>query len=181
MNLKQNINNYQDGLSYICNVSRVNCSAWCVQSLGLKIWNTRRNRNLKHYLSHLSLCFSLSQIRERFYSLCGISCLLWSYSANQNIKKKKKAAFMCPTHFNPMDCSSPVLHCLRGVPQTHVHWVSDTIQPSHPLSPSSPPAINLSQHQDLFQWVISSHQVAKVLEFQFQHQSFQWIPRTYLL
>ena len=57
--------------------------------------------------------------------------------------------------------------------QMHVHWVDDAIQPSHPLSPFSPPALNLSQHQDLFQWVGSSHQVAKVLEL--QHQSFQWI------
>ena len=59
-------------------------------------------------------------------------------------------------------------------PQTHVHWVGDTIQPSHPLlSPS--PAFNLSQHQGLFQWVSSLHQVAKVLEFQLQHQSFQCV------
>ena len=61
--------------------------------------------------------------------------------------------------------------------QTHVHWVSDAIQPFHPLSPPSPPALNLSQHQGLFQWVGSSHQVAKVLELQLQHQSFQWIFR----
>ena len=56
--------------------------------------------------------------------------------------------------------------------QTHVHRVDDAIQPSHPLSSPSPPALNLSQHQGLFKWVISSHQVAKVLEFQLQHQSF---------
>ena len=58
--------------------------------------------------------------------------------------------------------------------QTHVHWVGDAIQSSHPLSSPSPPALNLSQHQGLFKWVSSSHQVAKVLEFQLQHQSFQW-------
>ena len=63
----------------------------------------------------------------------------------------------------------------------HDHRVSDAIQPSHPLSSPSPPALNLSQHQGLFQWVSSSHQVAKVLEFQLQHQSFQWIFRTDLL
>ena len=56
-----------------------------------------------------------------------------------------------------------------------IHWVSDAIQPSHPLSPLSLPALNLSQHQGLFKWVSSSQQVAKVLEFQFQHQSIQWI------
>ena len=64
---------------------------------------------------------------------------------------------------------------------THVHWVSDAIQPSHPLSSPSPPVPNPSQHQGLFQWVNSSHEVAKVLEFQLQHQSFQWTPRTDLL
>ena len=65
--------------------------------------------------------------------------------------------------------------------QTHIHWVSDAIQPSHPRSSPSPPAPNLSQHQSLFQWVNSSHEVAKILEFQLQHQSFQWTPRTDLL
>ena len=71
---------------------------------------------------------------------------------------------------DPMDCSTPgfpVHHQLPVLTQTHVHWVSDAIQPSHPLSSPSPPAYNLSQHQDLFQWVSSSHQVAKVLEFSF--------------
>ena len=65
--------------------------------------------------------------------------------------------------------------------QTHVHRVSDAIQPTHPLSSPSSPAPNPSQHQGLLQWVNSSHQVAKVLEFQLQHQSFQWTPRTDLL
>ena len=60
-----------------------------------------------------------------------------------------------------------VHHQLLELAQTHVHWVSDAIQPSHPLSSSSPPAFNLSQHQGHFQWVSSSHQVAKVLEFSF--------------
>ena len=85
-----------------------------------------------------------------------------------------------PTLCDPTDCSMPgfpVLHYLPEFAQTHVHWVSDAIQPFHPLSPPSPPALNLSQHQGLFQWVGSSHQVAKVLELQLQHQSFQWIFR----
>ena len=80
----------------------------------------------------------------------------------------------CPTLCDPMDCSTPgfpILHQLLELPQTHVHWVGDAIQPSHPLS--SPSASNHSQHQALFQWVSSSHQVAKVLELQLQHQSFQ--------
>ena len=62
--------------------------------------------------------------------------------------------------------------------QTHIHWVGDAIQPSHPLSSPSPPTFNLSQHQGLFKWVSSLRQVAKVLQFQLQHQSFQWIFRT---
>ena len=85
---------------------------------------------------------------------------------------------------NPIDYSRPgfpVHHQLLELAQTHVHWVGDVIQPSHPLLSPSPLAFNLSQHQDLFQWVSSSHQVAKVLEFQLQHQSFQWTPRTDLL
>ena len=71
-----------------------------------------------------------------------------------------------------------VHHQLPEHTQTQVHWVGDAIQPSHPLLSLSPPALNLSQHQGLFQWVSSSHQVAKVLEFQLQRQSFQWTPRT---
>ena len=87
---------------------------------------------------------------------------------------------LCPTLCDPMDCSTPGLpihHQLLEFTQTHVHWVSDAIQPSHPLSSPSPPTFNLSQHQDLFQRVSSLHQVAKVLEFQLQHQSFQWTLR----
>ena len=75
----------------------------------------------------------------------------------------------------------PVHHQIPELVQTHVHWVSDAIQPSHPLSSPSLPAFNLSQHQGLFQWVSSLHQVAKILELQLQHQSFQWIFRTYFL
>ena len=89
----------------------------------------------------------------------------------------------CPTLCYPINCSMPGLpvHQLLESNQTRVHWVSDAIQPSHPLLSPSPPAINLSQHQGLFKWVSSSQQVAKVLEFQLQHQSFQWTPRTDLL
>ena len=88
----------------------------------------------------------------------------------------------CLTLCDPMDCSMPgfpVLHHLLEFAQTHVHWVSDAIQPSRPLSCPSPPAFNLSQHQGLFQWVSSSHHVAQVLEL--WHQSFQWIFRVDLL
>ena len=91
---------------------------------------------------------------------------------------------LCPTLCNPMDCSRPgfpVHHQLPELTQTHVHWVGDTIQLSHLLSSPSPPALNLSQHQGLFQWVSSLHQVTKELEFQLQHQPFQWTLRTNLL
>ena len=88
---------------------------------------------------------------------------------------------LCPTLYDPMDCSKPGLpvhHQLLEFTQTHVHWVGDAIQPSHSLSSPSLPAFNLSQHQGLFQWVCSLYQVAKLLEFQLQHQFFQWIFRT---
>ena len=86
-----------------------------------------------------------------------------------------------PTLCSPMNHSTPGLavhHQLPEFTQTHVHWVGDAIQPSHPLLSPSPPSLNLSQHQGLFKWVSSLYQVAKVLEFQLQHQSFQWTRRT---
>ena len=87
----------------------------------------------------------------------------------------------CPTLCDPMNCSTPGLHVHHQLPeltQTHAHRVGDTIQPSHPLSSPPPPAPNPCQHQGLFQWVNSLHEVPKVLEFQLQHQSLQWTPRT---
>ena len=81
----------------------------------------------------------------------------------------------CSTLCDPVDCSMPgfsVHHRLLEFAQTQVHDVSDAIQPSHPQSPPFPPALNLCQHQGLIQWVGSSHQLAKVLELQFQHQFF---------
>ena len=86
-----------------------------------------------------------------------------------------------PTLCDLMDCSRPgfpVHHQLPELAQIHVHWVGDTIQSSHPLASFSPPAFNLSYHQGLFKSVSFSHQAAKVLKFQLQHQSFQWIFRT---
>ena len=110
----------------------------------------------------------------------------WSFSFSNNpsneysglISFRFSSAQLCPTLCNPMDCSTPgfpVHHQLLALTQTHVQRVGDAIQPSHPLpSPCLPPALNLSQYQGLFKWVSSLHQVAKVLEFQLQHQSFQW-------
>ena len=109
------------------------------------------------------------------------------YSVNTlcyNNVSVSSVAQSCPTLCNLMNCSMPGLpvhHQLPESTQTHVHWVSDAIQPSYPPSSPSPPALNLYQHQGLFKWVSSLYQVAKVLEFQLQHQCFQWTPRTDLL
>ena len=100
------------------------------------------------------------------------------------INQFSSLAQSCPTLPYPMNHSTWGLRVhqkLLEFTQTHVRWVSDAIQPSHPLSSPSPPAPSPSQHQGLFQQVNSSHQVAKVLEFQLQHQSFQWTPRADLL
>ena len=77
----------------------------------------------------------------------------------------------CLTLCDPMDCITPgfpVLHCLLEFAQTHVHWVNDAIQPSHPLLPLSPSSLDLTQHQGIFQWVGSSHQMVKISELQHQ-------------
>ena len=90
----------------------------------------------------------------------------------------------CLTFCDPMDCNMPGfpgLHYFWGFAQSHICWIGNGIQPSYPWLPPLPPALNPSQHQGLFQWVNSLHQVAKVSEFQLQHQSFQWTPRTDLL
>ena len=110
-----------------------------------------------------------------FIILCQLYFILVQFSS---------VAQSCLTLCDPMNCSTPGLpvhHQLPQFIQTHVHWNSDAIQPSHPLSSPSPPAFNLSQHQGLLKWVSSSHQVAKGLEFQLQHQSFQWIFRASFL
>ena len=107
-----------------------------------------------------------------------------SKEADFFILQFSSVAQSCPTLFDPMNCSSPGLpvhHLFPEFTQTHVHRVSDAIQPSHPLLSPSPPAPNPSQHQSLFQWVNSSHKVAKVLEFQLYHHSFQRNPRADLL
>ena len=104
----------------------------------------------------------------------------WSKTIGGGISSVSVAQ-LCLTLCEPMDCSTPGLpihHQLPEFTQSHVHWVGEVIQPSHPLSSPSPPALNLSQHQGLFKWVSSSHEVAKVLEFQLQHQSFQWTFKT---
>ena len=123
-------------------------------------------------------------IKPRSLALKGDSLLSEPPGKPTTVIQFSSVAQSCPSLCDPVNNSTPGLpvhHQLPEFTQTHVHRVSDAIQPSHPLLPPSPPAPNPSQHQGLFQWVNSSHQVAKVLEFQLQHQSFQWTPRTDLL
>ena len=128
----------------------------------------------------IQLCDSPTTII--FWFICVLSVLFKSYFLPINIPSSNSVphflviqfssvAQSCLTLWDPMDCSMlglPVHHQPLRFTETHVHWVSDTIQPSHPLLTPSPPAFNLSQHQGLFQWVIPSHQVAKAMEFQLQ-------------
>ena len=117
-------------------------------------------------------------VLEKLFQSCSIkaSALITLGKVSLQSSYCCSVANSCPTLCNPMNCStpsSPVLHYLLEFAQIYVHWVSDGIQPSHPLLPPSPFAFNLSQHQGLFRWIGSSHQVATVLDF--QHPSFQWI------
>ena len=121
--------------------------------------------NIRHiYLSHIYIyIYVIMHVCSVQFSLVPQSCLTLCDPTNRSMP------------------GLPVHHQLPEFTQTHVHWVGVAIQPSHPLLSPSPCAFNLSQHQGLFNWVSSSHQLAKVLEFQLQHQSFQWTPRTDLL
>ena len=154
------------------------CSPWWKQYIFLP----PHTYTLSHSLGSLVVssffwrnhCFSMQSSSRRFVSVLDLLSSVQFSSVAQ----------LCPTLCDPMICSRPGLpvhHKLPEFTQTHVHRVGDAIQPCHPLSSPSPPAPNPSQHQGLFQWVNSLHEVAKVLEFQFQHQSFQWTPRTDLL
>ena len=116
------------------------------------------------------------------------SCSIWSFFGHleriwmSSFSQVSSVIQSCPALCDPMDRSTPGLpvhHHLPELTQTHVHRVGDAIQPSHPLSFPSPPTFNPSQHQGVFKWVGPLHQVAKVLEFQLTHQSFQWLFRTY--
>ena len=108
----------------------------------------------------------------------------WQRIYLQNIQAAHAAQFssvaqLCLTLCDPMDCSMPglpVYHQLLEFTQTPVHWLGDAIQLSHLLSSLSPPAFNLSQQQGLLKWVSSSHEVAKILEFQFSVSSFNERP-----
>ena len=129
----------------------------------------------------------MNHIRLSNYLLCGslkTSHLFRLYSYVSKYLQFSSVAQLCLTLCEPMNRSTqglPIHHQLPEFTQTHIHRVSDAIQPSHPLSSPSPPAPNPSQLQGLFQWVNSSHEVAKVLEFQLQHHSLQRNPRADLL
>ena len=119
-----------------------------------------------------------------FYTFSFWFYKFWLYDIQFSAVQFSSFAQSCPTLCDPMNHSTPglpVLHQLPESTQTHDRRVGDAIQPSHPLSSPSPPAPSPSQHQGLFQWINSSHEVAKVLEFQLQHHSFQRTPRTDLL
>ena len=130
------------------------------------------NRNKKQKLNKMANDLRVHQ-KDVMYQYNDSMCIL-SVQLTQS----------CPTLCDPMNCSTPGLpvhHHLPKFTQTHAHQVGDAIQPSDPLLSPSPPAPSPSQNQGLFQRINSSHEVAKVLEFQLQHQSFQWTPRTDLL
>ena len=136
-----------------------------------------RNRALLLEVSSIALAATELLVRCRFLTSC---------SCSMETEVDIPLAFLLFSCQVMSDSSQPHglqhtrLPCPHHLPefaQVHVHWVSDAIQPSHPLSPLSPHTLNLSQHRGPFQWVGSSHQVAKVLELQLQYQSFQWIFR----
>ena len=135
------------------------------------------------FIKHLYLCYVIfTTIQEwDLGSIILFSFHRWG-NCNLNLQSVQFSHSVMSDSLQPHELqhASPPCphHQLLEFTQTHVHWVTDAIQPSHPLSFPSPPAFTLSQHQGLFKWVSSSHQMAKVLEFQLQHQSFQWIFRT---
>ena len=156
----------------------------CKEGWALKIWCFRTVELEKTLESPLE-CKEIKQVKSKgdqpwtFIGRTDAEApILWPPSV-----KFSSVAQLCPTLCDPMNHSTPGLpvhHQLLELTQTHVHQVGDAIQPSHPLSSPSL-TFSLSQHQGIFQWVSSSHQVDKVLEFQLQHQSFQWIFRTHFL
>ena len=166
-------------LYYSCWLSRL--SFWLIYSFFR--YDSNINEGLLLLFSSLLVCsldyyHFLKYAEATHHSKCGLGTS--SMGVAWKLIQVSSVAQSCPALCNPMDGSMPgfpVYHQLPKLAQTHFHRVGDAIQPSCPLSSPSPPAFNLSQHQGLFKWVSSSHQVAKVLELQLQHQSFQWIFR----
>ena len=159
-----------------------------MQCIFHRIYTVTENKNLNYS------CMKPASIRLFYFAILNrrkiadhwvelVYCTFFSFKTREihSFVQFSSIAQSCLTLCDPMDCSTTgfLVHLqLQELTQTHVHRVGDAIQPSHPLSFPSPPAFNFSQHQGLYQWVSSSHQVTKVLEFQLQHQSFQWIFRT---
>ena len=153
-------------LQYSCLQNPMNTGAWWAPAHRFANSLTQLKR-----LSRQAKCsrLGLYLIQDLFSFWKLVSHSIRIKGENHIIFQFSSVAQSCQTLCDPKNCSTPGLPVHDQLPeftQTHVHWVSDAIQPSHPLSPLSP-ALNLSQHQGLFKWVSSSHQVAKVLEFQF--------------
>ena len=137
------------------------------------------------FYSQKQIWLLLEAIPHRLgYATCSFSVFsLWHISVTALATLKQCCCSVnksCPTPCDPMNCSTPgfsLLHYLPEIAQTYVHWVSDAIHPSRSLSPPFPLVLNLFQHQGLFQWAHSLHQVAKVLELKLQHQCLQWVFR----
>ena len=159
-------------------------------------WYNSNNDKVKQHPCHLPYqhkdikkCYLIAiSISNKLQNIRNFSSKLLLFTLNitisQSVSQFSPVAQLCLIlcdHINRSTPGLPVHHQLPESTQTHAHQVGDAIQPSQPLSSPYPPAPNPSQHQGLFQWVNSSHEVAKVLEFQLQHQSFQWTPRTDLL
>ena len=155
-----------------------------IMQQNVMFWGTRRERYLAESLaeqSRIIKCISNGNSETKYHiRLCG----LWSLALLLGSVQLSSVAHSCLTLCDPMECSKPcfpVHHRLSELAQTQVYQFSDAIQTSHPLSSPSPSAFNLSKHQGLLQWAISSNHVAMVLELWLQHQFFQWIFKTDLL
>ena len=146
---------------------------WTSRDEGVVTQAERTGRVKEMEASKQHVCWGNSKLP----GLTGLECA-WRAISSIQFSRSVVSDSLRP---NESHHALPVHHQLPEFTQTHVHRIGDAIQPSHPLSSPSPPAPNPSQHQSLFQWVNSSHEVAKVLEFQLQHHSFQRTPRTDLL
>ena len=143
----------------------------------MTFWQSWRQSCYLFWSNCIIFCYPVTRGKHENSAFCTLVTVLCG-SCSGSVSK------WCPALFNPRDCRMaglPVLHYLLEATQTHVLWVGDAIQPSHPLSSPFPPAFNFPQHQGLgwlgHQWLGSLHEVAKVLELQVQHQSFQRILR----
>ena len=163
-------------LQYSCLENSMDGEAWWLQSMG--------SQRVKHDWE--TNAFTLFTRRTDLWLprwRTGQGRMDWEFEVQFSSVQLLSRGQLCVS-MNRSTPGLPIHHQLPEFTHTHIHRVGDAIQPSHPLSSPSPLAPNPSQHQSLFQWVNSSHEVAKVLEFQLQHHSFQWMmegPRTDLL